>query len=171
MALRGHVRSWPGGVKAEAPVGPTLPVCSEANASEGPVLPPDIHAGDAAAMRDANRDDGPLRQQLSNAVMALYKEYLGKGPVDCRAYLERDLVVLVLTGGYSAGEQTLFEDGKWHDVRDARQAWQDSMEERFTQAIEQLTHRTVKAFMSASHQDPDVSVELFVLDETPPAPR
>jgi uncharacterized protein YbcI len=79
--------------------------------------------------------------------------------------------VLVLTGGYSAGEQTLFEDGKWHDVRDARQAWQDSMEERFTQAIEQLTHRTVKAFMSASHQDPDVSVELFVLDETPIAPR
>jgi hypothetical protein len=45
------------------------------------------------------------------------------------------------------------------------------MEERFTQAIEQLTDRTVKAFMSASHHDPDGSVELFVLDETPPAPR
>ncbi len=134
-------------------------------------MPPDIHADDAAAMRDADRSDGPLRQQLSNAFMALYKEYFGRGPVDCRTYLERDLVVLVLTGGFSAGEQTLFEAGKWHDVRHARQAWQDSMEERFTQAIERLTHRTVKAFMSASHQDPDVSVELFVLDETTPAPR
>src|SRR6188474_2819063 len=89
-------------------------------------LLPHIHADDAAAMRDADRPDGPLRQQLSNAVMALYKQYFGKGPVDCRAFLERDLVVLVLTGGYSAGEQTLFEAGRWHDVRDARQAWQDS---------------------------------------------
>ena len=131
----------------------------------------DIDAGDAAAMRDADRHDGPLRQQLSNAMMALYKQYYGKGPTDCRAYLERDLVVLVLTGGYNAGEQTLFEDGKWHDVRRARLAWQDSMEERFTETIEQLTHRTVKAFMSASHQDPDVSVKLFVLDETPATPR
>ena len=134
-------------------------------------MPPDIHADDAAAMRDADRSDGPLRQQLSNAFMALYKQYFGRGPVDCRTYLERDLVVLVLTGGFSAGEQTLFEAGKWHDVRHARQAWQDSMEERFTDAIERLTNRTVKAFMSASHQDPDVSVELFVLDETPPTPR
>jgi len=131
----------------------------------------DIDAGDAAAMRDADRQDGPLRQQLSNAMMALYKQYYGKGPTDCRAYLERDLVVLVLTGGYNAGEQTLFEDGKWHDVRRTRLAWQDSMEERFTETIEQLTHRTVKAFMSASHQDPDVSVELFVLNETPATPR
>ena len=134
-------------------------------------MPSDIHDDDAARMRDADGHDGPLRQQLSNAMAALYKEYLGKGPTDCRAYLERDLVVLVLTGGYSAGEQTLFEDGKWHEVRHARQAWQDSMEARFTDVIEQLTHRTVKAFMSASHQDPDVSVELFVLHETPAVPR
>jgi uncharacterized protein YbcI len=130
-----------------------------------------MHADDEAALRSAGRQDGPLRQQLSNAMMALYKEYLGKGPTDCRAYLERDLVVLVLTGGYSAGEQTLFEAGKWHDVRQTRQAWQDSMEVRFTEKIEELTNRTVKAFLSASHQDPDVSVELFVLDETPPEPR
>jgi uncharacterized protein YbcI len=151
-------------------VGRIVPVCSVTN-QKGGQLPSDIHADDAAAMRDTDRHAGPLRQQLSNAVMALYKEYFGKGPVDCRAYLERDLVVLVLTGGYSAGEQTLFEAGKWHDVRHGRLAWQDSMEERFTQTIEQLTNRTVKAFLSASHQDPDVSVELFVLDETPPLPR
>ena len=130
-----------------------------------------MHEDDKAAMRGGDSHDGPLRQQLSNAVMALYKQYLGKGPTECRAYLDRDLVVVVLTGGYSAGEQTLFEAGKWHDVRHARLAWQDSMEVRFTEAIERLTNRTVKAFMSASHQDPDVSVEVFVLHETPPEPR
>jgi len=68
------------------------------------------------------------------------------------------------SGGYTAAEQTLFEAGKWHDVRHARQAWQDSMEIRFVDTIEQLTHRTLRAFMSASHQESQLSVELFVLD-------
>jgi hypothetical protein len=35
---------------------------------------------------------------------------------------------------------------------------------RFVDTIETLTQRRVKAFMSANHQDPDISVELFVLE-------
>jgi hypothetical protein len=58
----------------------------------------------------------------------------------------------------------MFEAGKWHDVRSARLAWQDSMEARFIEAIERLTRRSVKAFMSANHQGPDITVELFVLN-------
>ena len=131
----------------------------------------DLHPTDVAAMRDSASQGGPLRQELSNAIVALFKQYYGRGPADCRTYLEVDLVVVVMTGGYHAAEQTLFEAGKWHDVRHARLAWQDSMEVRFTEAIERLTNRKVKAFLSASHQDPDVSVELFVLHETPPQPR
>lgn len=125
---------------------------------------PEIHPEDAAAMRDSERSAGPLRQQLANAIVALYKQYFGKGPTSCRAYLEPDMVVLVLNGGYTAAEATLFEAGKWHDVRQGRMNWQDSMEVRFVETIEQLTGRTVRAFMSANHQDPDVSVELFLLD-------
>ena len=124
----------------------------------------ELHPDDAAAMRDLERHAGPLRQQLANATMALYKRHYGKGPSDCRAYLEPDMVVLVLNGGYTAAEATLFEAGKWHDVRHARLVWQDSMEARFIETIERLTGRTVKTFMSANHQDPDVSVELFLLD-------
>ena len=124
---------------------------------------PELHPDDAAAMRDAERHAGPLRQQLANATMALYKRHFGRGPYDCRAYLAPDMVVLVLNGGYTAAEATLFEAGRWHDVRHARQSWQDSMEVRFVETVERLTGRTVKAFMSANHQDPDVSVELFVL--------
>lgn len=69
-----------------------------------------------------------------------------------------------MTGGYTPGEQTMFEAGKSHEVRRARLAWQDSMEASFVEAIERLTHRSVKAFMSANHQGPDLTVELFVLD-------
>jgi uncharacterized protein YbcI len=58
----------------------------------------------------------------------------------------------------------LFEDGKWLDVRRMRHAFQDTMEGRYTDVIERLTGREVAAFMSASHQRPDIQVEMFVLD-------
>jgi hypothetical protein len=83
---------------------------------------------DAAAMREPLADGhGELRQQLSNAVVALFKQYFGRGPTDCRTYLEPDLVIVFLAGGYTAAERTLFEAGKWHAVRQTRMSWPDSI--------------------------------------------
>jgi uncharacterized protein YbcI len=136
-----------------------------------PVTAHDLHPTDAAALRGTPSYGGPLRQELSNAIVALFKEHFGRGPADCRTYLEPDLVVVVMTGGYHAAEQTLFEAGKWHEVRQTRMSWQDTMEVRFVDTIERLTHRTVKAFMSANHQAPDITIELFVLERGDIAPR
>jgi uncharacterized protein YbcI len=122
---------------------------------------------DAAVGGSFQPDDGDLRLEISNAISRLYKEHFGRGPLECRTHLQPELVTVVLAGGYSAGEQTLFEAGKWYEVREARQLWQDSMEVRFTDKIEELTGRKVKAFMSANHQDPDLAVELFVLHREP----
>ena len=108
-------------------------------------------------------DQGALTQQISDEVARLYKHDFGKGPLEARTYLQPDLVVVVLSGGYTASEQTLFDAGKWYEVRQARQHWQDSMKVRFIDKIEGLTGRNVKAFMSANTQDPDLAVELFVL--------
>jgi uncharacterized protein YbcI len=129
-----------------------------------------LHPDDAAAMREPLGDGrGELRQQLSNAIVALFKQYFGRGPTDCRTYLEPDLVIVVLAGGYTAAERTLFEAGKWHEVRQTRMSWQDSMEVRFIDTIERLTHRTVKAFLSANRQDTELTIELFVLERDAPA--
>ena len=38
------------------------------------------------------------------------------------------------------------------------------MQQRVSTMIKGLTGRQVAAFMSASHQDPDLTVELFVLE-------
>ncbi|MGZ3471769.1 MAG: Na-translocating system protein MpsC family protein [Isosphaeraceae bacterium] len=107
---------------------------------------------------------GSLRADISTAIVGLYKKHFGKGPTHCRTYLEPDLVVVILGEGYTVGEGTLFEAGKWYDVRNARQIWQDSMQERFVATIEELTERKVKGFLSANRQDPDFAVELFVLE-------
>ena len=125
----------------------------------------ELHPEDEARMRDRVADGmGTLRSDISTAIVGLYKKHYGKGPTHCRTYLEPDLVVVILGQGYTASEQTLFEAGRWYDVRQARQIWQDSMHERFVEAIEELTHRKVKAFMSANRQEPDYAVELFVLE-------
>jgi uncharacterized protein YbcI len=123
------------------------------------------HPEDAARMRERASDGlGTLRSDISTAIVGLYKDYFGKGPIHCRTYLEPDLVVVILGEGYTVGEQTLFENGKWYEVRQARQIWQDSMQERFVETIEKLTQRTVKGFLSANRQDPDYAVEVFVLE-------
>ena len=72
-----------------------------------------------------------------------------------------------MRGGFSRFENTLFEDGKFLDVRGMRHAFQDTMEGRLTEVIERLTGRMVAAFMSASHQRPDLQMEVFVLDGGP----
>jgi hypothetical protein len=48
-------------------------------------------------------------------------------------------------------------------VLDMRRAYQDAMRSDCIAAIEDLTGRTVQAFMSANHIDPDLAAEVFVL--------
>ena len=119
-----------------------------------------------SAARDA--ESGELSGQISSTFVKLMKQHAGPGPTKCRTYVDEDMVVVLLRGGYTAAEGTLFEDGKWLEVRSARHAFQDTMEGRFTAALERLTGRQVHAFMSASHQDPDLQVEVFVLEPKAP---
>ena len=107
---------------------------------------------------------GELKAQISSTFVQLLKEHGGKGPTRCRTYVEDDVVIVLLRGGYTLAEATLFEDGKWLDVRASRHSFSDTMEGRFTAALENMTGRRVNAFMSASHQNPDLQVEMFVLD-------
>jgi uncharacterized protein YbcI len=124
-----------------------------------------LNPEDAASLREPlGGGQGNLRGEISTAMVGLYKDHYGKGPTHCRTYLEPDLVIVILGEGYTPGEKTMFEAGKWYEVREARQLWQDSMEGRFIAKIEELSGRKVKAFMSANRQDPDLSVEMFLLE-------
>jgi uncharacterized protein YbcI len=48
-------------------------------------------------------------------------------------------------------------------VKTTRQAFQMTMRERFSQAVEEIMGRTVVGFMSQVHLDPDMAAEIFVL--------
>jgi uncharacterized protein YbcI len=128
----------------------------------------------SAQDREHSAREQSLGAQISNAIVQLLREHGGRGPTKCKTYFDDDLVLVLLRGGSTSAEETMFRAGKWLDVRQARHVFQDSMEGRFTQEIEHLTERHVLAFMSASHQEPDLTIEAFLLDApleeaTPPA--
>jgi uncharacterized protein YbcI len=120
--------------------------------------------GDAIAAEHVDTQSiGVMEGKISTEIVQLLKEHAGRGPTECRTYFAEELVIVLLRGGYNRMEDSLFEDGKWLDVRSSRHLFQDTMEGRFTEVIERLTARKVAAFMSASHQDPDLQIEAFVL--------
>jgi uncharacterized protein YbcI len=72
--------------------------------------------------------------------------------------------VSILRGGFTRVERTLVETGQTESVYQMRRSFQQAMEAEFRQVVEQATGRTVIAYMSSIHIDPDLAVELFVLE-------
>jgi len=99
-------------------------------------------------------------------MVALLKEYYGRGPTRAKSYYEDDLVVCVLRGGFSRVEQTLLEGGRGHAVIQQRMEFQELMRRRFETVIERATGRRVIGFMSGNQQHPDMMCEVFILAPT-----
>ena len=49
-------------------------------------------------------------------------------------------------------------------VIDGRFAFQQMMREKYTEIVETVTGRKVRAFLSQNHIDPPIAVEMFVLE-------
>jgi uncharacterized protein YbcI len=75
-----------------------------------------------------------------------------------------DTVVCILRDGFSTVERTLIDQGKVEPVHEMRRSFQSAMEEDFRAVVEEATGRKVIAYMSQIHTDPDLAVELFVLE-------
>lgn len=109
---------------------------------------------------------GDLLTAISDGLVALLKEYYGRGPTRVKSYFEDDLVVCVLRGGFSRVEQTLLDGGRGAAVIQQRMEFQDVMRPRFEQVIETATGRRVIGFMSGNQQEPDMMCEVFILAPT-----
>jgi uncharacterized protein YbcI len=103
---------------------------------------------------------------ISEGMVALLKEFYGRGPSRVKSYYEDDLVVCLLRGGFSRVEQTLFDGGRGQSVIQQRMEFQDLMRARFEGVIRDATGRRVIGFMSGNQQDPDIMCEVFILAPT-----
>jgi uncharacterized protein YbcI len=109
---------------------------------------------------------GDVLTAISDGLVALLKEFYGRGPTRTKSYYEDDLVVCVLRGGFSRVEQTLLDGGRGSAVISQRMEFQDVMRERFDAVIEHATGRQVIGFMSGNQQEPDMMCEVFILAPT-----
>lgn len=109
---------------------------------------------------------GDVLTAISDGIVALLKEFYGRGPTRAKSYYEDDLVVCVLRGGFTRVEQTLLDGGRGAAVIQQRMEFQDLMRERFSAVIEQATGQKVIGYMSGNQQSPDIMCEVFILAPT-----
>ena len=113
---------------------------------------------------ETERPHGSAMANISRRIVGLHKEFYGKGPEKARTYVQDDLVVVLMRGGFTRVEETLLREGRGEAVARQRRDFQQVMFERFAEVIETELGRKVTAFMSTSHQDPDLLAEMFVLE-------
>jgi uncharacterized protein YbcI len=113
--------------------------------------------------------DGELAAKISNTVVRALSRTTGRGPTKAKTTLGANGVFVVLQDTLTRGEQTLADAGESAAVLDLRHRWQMVMKKDVSREIEELTGRKVIGFMSDNHIDPDLAVEVFVLEPLPSA--
>ena len=105
-----------------------------------------------------------LLAAISNSMVGLKKEFYGKGPERARSFVGDRYVFCVMEGGLTRNEQTLLDAGQQEVIRDYRLKFQAAMHKPTTEAIEQVTGRTVVGYHSQMIFNPACSIEIFILD-------
>jgi uncharacterized protein YbcI len=101
---------------------------------------------------------------VSAGLVQLHHRYYGKGPSKAKTYMVNDTLVSILEGGFTIVERTLIDHGDADAVHDTRLSFHRAMEDEFRALVERSTGRKVIAYMSQIHHDPDLVVDLFVLE-------
>jgi uncharacterized protein YbcI len=109
------------------------------------------------------RSAGSLSAAISNAVVGLLHEYTGRGPTHARTTIGPETIVVTLRDCLTKAERTLAERGQQLEVLAMRRAFQHTMRAELVAAVEALTGRTVEAFLSDNLHEPDVAVEIFLM--------
>lgn len=102
--------------------------------------------------------------QISTRLVQLHSRYYGKGPTRAKTHVVDGTVVSLLRGGFTTVERTLLDAGQLESVYQMRRSFQQAMEEEFRRVVEEATGRKVIAYMSSINVDPELAVEIFVLE-------
>jgi uncharacterized protein YbcI len=108
---------------------------------------------------------GALLSAISTSIVGMLREFYGRGPMKAKTYALDDIIVVVMRGsGFTAIEKTMMDSGEPEKVVAMREDFQRVMARRYKDLIEDLTGRTVVAFLSQAHVDPDITMEIFFVD-------
>lgn len=96
-------------------------------------------------------------------MVRLLSQYTGRGPTKARTFLNDDMVTVVLQDTLTKAEHTLVEKDRRDLVLLTRVTFQEVMGDDLIAGIEDILGRSVIAFLSANHIDPDIAIETFML--------
>ena len=106
----------------------------------------------------------PLLFAVTEAMASMHERYHGRPPAAAKTLMMGDdLLACVLGGVYTEVEKTLIELERTTLVQETRSAFQEAMQDKFIDTVQNLTGRRVLAFISNHHVGPDLEIELFVL--------
>jgi uncharacterized protein YbcI len=108
-------------------------------------------------------------QEITNAMVRLYKELFGRGPTKARTnYAGPDTLIATIENSLTPSERAMIALGEHQRVREIRMFFQHASERDFTDTVEQITNRKVWAFVSGIDSGKDVSAEIFYLEPVAP---
>lgn len=107
---------------------------------------------------------GELNAAVTREVVRVHSAVVGRGPKKSYSFHNGNLLVTVMLEVMTRAERSLLANGEGEAVLAMRRAAQRAMSEEMKGAVGRLTGRKVVAFMCDNHLDPDMAVEVFILD-------
>jgi uncharacterized protein YbcI len=101
---------------------------------------------------------------ISTTAVQLLHEYTGRGPTKAKTLINDNVVTILLADTLTTGERTLVENGHADEVLRLRHDYQLVMRDELVALVEGQLDRKVIAFLSQNHIDPDLAIEVFVLE-------
>jgi uncharacterized protein YbcI len=106
--------------------------------------------------------------KIATSAVRLIHDYTGRGPTKAKTTINESVVTILLADTLTTGERTLVDHGHANLVLQVRHDYQTAMHEGLIEIVERELDRKVIAFMSQNHIDPDLAVEVFVLEQVSP---
>jgi len=104
---------------------------------------------------------------ISSLTVAVYANHVGKAPENVRSWTNDDLVLCLVEGALTHAERSLIEAGREKTALKVRAGLHEEMRAELIAGIEEMTGCGVAALIGGANLDPDVAVQLFVLDDSP----
>jgi uncharacterized protein YbcI len=115
---------------------------------------------------DRQHESQSASAKIATSAVQLLHEYTGRGPTKAKTTISENLVTILLADTLTTGERTLVDHGHADRVLQIRYDYQTAMRDGFVEIVERELDREVIAFMSQNHIDPDLAIEVFVLQPT-----
>jgi uncharacterized protein YbcI len=118
-----------------------------------------------SATKDPGKQPGELAAAISNMVVAVYADHLGRGPTRARSYINGRVITCLLEDTLTRAEAKLLAAGRRATVLELRCSFQETMRGELITGMERVSGRSVQALMGAVQLEPaEVSTQVFLLD-------